>query len=80
MLSLCPCNFKAVTLLVETPPIMCATGHRLRPGRLLIGWLPCSCAAGRGGHRTWQCKVCDSTTYEPPHRDAGEAAERHGYF
>jgi hypothetical protein len=37
------------------PPQHCQRGHRLAPGRVLFGHVPCSC---RGGHTTWACLRC----------------------
>lgn len=56
----------------------CPNGHVLRPGRVLIGWSPCTrCPAtataqrGLRGHRTVQCLDCrdngvETVRYEPP--------------
>jgi hypothetical protein len=35
-------------------PTHCPRGHRLTPGRTLVGHQPCGCAQ-RGGHITWAC-------------------------
>jgi len=56
--------------LSETSPMHCPKGHTLA-GNVVVGWLPCSCAGGRG-HRSWQCQRCQATTYEPPHVDGRE--------
>ena len=42
------------------PPTHCAHGHRLRPGRMLVGSIACSC----GRHLTWRCE-CGAVTYGP---------------
>jgi hypothetical protein len=54
---------------VEPSPDRCPVGHRLGPGQVLIGWMPCDCAREREpwGHRTWTCRRCDTTIYAPPH-------------
>lgn len=33
------------------PPTHCLRGHALRPGRMLVGSIACSC----GRHITWRC-------------------------
>jgi len=66
--------------LFDYQPERCPLGHRLWPGRALVGWKPCLCAAaregaerGRGmGHLWVSCQSChdqfwDTTFYEPPH-------------
>jgi hypothetical protein len=40
------------------PPEVCPRGHRLRPGRMLVGTIACSC----GRHITWECE-CGEVTY-----------------
>jgi hypothetical protein len=42
------------------PPEVCPRGHRLLPGRMLVGTVACSC----GRHITWQCE-CGEVTYGP---------------
>lgn len=37
-------------------PTHCAAGHKLQPGKMLLGWSPCLCAAG-GGHNSWTCRA-----------------------
>jgi hypothetical protein len=56
---------------VEPSPDHCPNGHRLGPGRVLVGWLPCHCARdpNRLGYRTWTCQTCDATIYAPEHTD-----------
>lgn len=57
--------------MVELTPEQCPNGHPLGPGKVLIGWQPCSCASkdkgGPGGHRTIVCVTCGVTLYRPPH-------------
>ena len=43
------------------PPQHCPRGHRLSPGRVLVGHRVCSC----GGHTTWTCD-CGAVVYAPP--------------
>ncbi len=38
----------------EQYPEFCPAGHRLVPGRMLVGWQPCGCSA-IGGHRDIEC-------------------------
>ncbi len=45
-------------------PTHCTAGHKLRPGRVLVGHVPCSCSQ-RGGHTTWACE-CGAVVYAPP--------------
>lgn len=60
-------------------PNECPHGHPLRPGRVLVGWSPCTCAAAitnHRGHRTTQCLDCadhhiTTVRYEPEHLDGG---------
>lgn len=40
----------------ERAPSRCPAGHRLTPNRVLVGWIPCDCTPGAGGHRTWTCR------------------------
>jgi hypothetical protein len=42
------------------PPTHCPRGHRLRPDRMLVGSIACSC----GRHLTWRCD-CGAVTYGP---------------
>jgi hypothetical protein len=42
------------------PPMRCPRGHVLRPGRMLVGSIACSC----GRHLTWRCE-CGAVTYGP---------------
>lgn len=65
-----------MTEVVEAAPATCAAGHRLGPGRVLVGWLGCTCAPGHYGHRTWLCRECGHTTYEPLHVDPAQGAGR----
>ncbi|MDT7719826.1 MAG: hypothetical protein QOE94_837 [Mycobacterium sp.] len=46
------------------PPTHCPRGHRLQPGRVLVGHAPCGCGR-RGGHMTWACD-CGVVVYAPP--------------
>jgi hypothetical protein len=61
-------------------PARCPFGHALAPGRVLIGWTPCTCTPateaaeeGRGlGHLVLHCRACEddrtqTVFYEPPH-------------
>jgi hypothetical protein len=47
------------------PPLRCPRGHPLRPGRMLVGSIACSC----GRHLTWRCE-CGAVTYGPGHDTA----------
>jgi hypothetical protein len=42
------------------PPLHCPRGHPLRPGRMLVGSIACSC----GRHLTSRCE-CGAVTYGP---------------
>ncbi len=42
------------------PPQVCERGHRLVPGRVLVGSVACSC----GRHISWRCE-CGAMTYGP---------------
>jgi hypothetical protein len=44
------------------PPTHCPRGHRLQPGRVLVGHKVCSC---RGGHTSWTCE-CGAAIFAPP--------------
>ncbi|MFI0404566.1 hypothetical protein [Actinomadura sp. 3N508] len=68
-------------------PFLCPAGHRLEPGRVIVGWSPCICPPcderGRGlrGHRTYLCLDCKDehvTTkcYLPHHVPAENATYR----
>jgi hypothetical protein len=46
------------------PPQRCPRGHRLAPGRTLVGRQPCNCGE-HGGHMTWTSE-CGATVYAPP--------------
>ncbi len=59
---------------VEPSPDYCPVGHRLGPRQVTVGWLPCSCAGGRG-HRTWQCETCEAVLYDPSHNPTGTTAQ-----
>jgi hypothetical protein len=48
---------------ITWPPTHCARGHRLGPGRMLVGHVGCR-AEDRGGHTVWHCLECPNT--EPP--------------
>lgn len=61
---------------------ICPRGHQLRPGRVIVGWAPCTCPPCEGrprglrGHRTVQCRDCEDehvTTirYIPEHIGGG---------
>ena len=43
------------------PPLRCPRGHPLRPGRMLVRSIACSC----GRHLTWRCSRCGAVTYGP---------------
>ncbi|MCK8671540.1 hypothetical protein M1M07_10465 [Rhodococcus sp. HM1] len=53
--------------LQERAPTICPVGHRLIPNWVLVGWIPCDCTLGAGGHRTWTCGICEVTIGSPPH-------------
>lgn len=54
------------------PPRVCGNGHRLGPGRVLLGTVLCGCATNRRGeHRVWQCRVCGHVTFAGGHTDDG---------
>lgn len=59
----------------DDAPTHCPFGHKLAPGRVLVGWSPCDCAgAAFGGHRTFRCRGCEpeqTVMYEPEHRGGG---------
>lgn len=59
---------------VETIPQHCPGGHPWGPNLVLVGWLPCECRRGGGGHRTYRCRRCDAVTYHPAHQ-AGTAIQ-----
>lgn len=40
----------------ERAPARCPFGHRLTRYTVLVGWIPCDCTPGAGGHRTWTCR------------------------
>jgi hypothetical protein len=44
------------------PPQRCGNGHRLQPGRVLVGSIVCGCGERR--HLTWLCE-CGNTSYGP---------------
>lgn len=44
-------------------PVACQNGHRLGPGRVLLGWQACQATQG---HLTWTCLRCDHTIWHPP--------------
>jgi hypothetical protein len=55
---------------VEVHPRQCPNGHALKPGNVLVGWLPCICRKDPSdgyGHRSVQCLTCKTTWYNPPH-------------
>jgi hypothetical protein len=45
------------------PPQNCPAGHRLEPGRMLVGHQPGSTC--RGGHTTLMCVACGAVMYGP---------------
>jgi hypothetical protein len=51
---------------VEVAPEHCPNGHPLGPGTVVVGWPPCQCVEGHSGHRTYYCRTCGVTMYEPP--------------
>jgi len=51
---------------VEVAPTHCPNGHALKRPNVQIGYLPCSCADGRG-HRLWRCWTCGAVIYDPDH-------------
>lgn len=52
---------------IERAPTRCPNGHRLGPRTVLVGWVPCDCTPGAGGHRVYTCRSCDVTIGRPPH-------------
>jgi len=52
---------------VERSPRTCPNGHPLGARRVLVGWVPCDCISGAGGHRTYECRKCGVTIVRPPH-------------
>lgn len=58
-----------ISQVIEPLPEPCpACGNQPGDGRILIGWLPCSCPGARhGGHRTHECARCATTTYGTRH-------------
>ena len=51
----------------EPVPVAYPNGHRLRSGRVLVGWVVCPQAGnGTGGHRTHRCLECEAVVYTPP--------------
>lgn len=65
----------------DSAPGVCAVGHPLTPGKVLVGWHPCTCpAAFNGGHRTWTCVACmeagadaEATLYDTRHTPEADA-------
>ncbi|MFD4442550.1 hypothetical protein ACFWPK_22545 [Nocardia sp. NPDC058519] len=49
---------------VEPEPVACPNGHRLGPGRVLVGSLACPAAGGH--HRTHCCRTCGAVIMWPP--------------
>lgn len=56
----------------EELPEVCEAGHRLGPGRMLVGWLPCGCTPGFLGHRSVTCLECGVVWYRPGHQPEAE--------
>lgn len=48
---------------VEPAPSYCPRGHRLGPGRVLVGSQVCD--AEHGHHRTHSCVACGATVFTP---------------
>jgi hypothetical protein len=46
------------------PPQRRQHGHRLGPGRMLVGHMPCA-GSCHGGHMTWQCLQGEAVTFAP---------------
>ena len=44
------------------PPQHCPNGHRLGPGRTLVGLPTVRLRPPRGGHMTWACRECGDVT------------------
>jgi hypothetical protein len=71
---LVPVHRRGMTVWAERRPSHCPAGHRLGPGRVLIGWLGCRCPYPALGHRTWLCcyivndRKCGLMVYHPAHR------------
>ena len=62
--------------LLTIAPEECPRGHRLAPGRVLVGWQTCLCLSaeqsGRRGHHTHTCEARHeegyrTISYDPPH-------------
>ncbi|MEV4155386.1 hypothetical protein AB0J48_20385 [Nocardia salmonicida] len=51
----------------EPSPMHCPAGHRLGPGRVLVGKV--ACAAVGGSHRTHACRTCNAVVMWPPATD-----------
>jgi hypothetical protein len=51
-------------------PTLCPAGHRLGPRTVLVGFLPCFCRWPESGHRTFACRECGATLYQPEHDKA----------
>lgn len=48
----------------EPSPTHCPAGHRLGPGRVLVGKI--ACTAVGGNHRTHYCRQCGAVVMWPP--------------
>jgi hypothetical protein len=72
--------------LFDSAPEYCPYDHRLGPGKVVRGWLPCICDGALGGrpgngHLWILCRTCEDAGqktwyYEPPHLD--QAGRREG--
>lgn len=49
------------------PPKLCPNGHPLGPRQVLVGTQQCATCAGDGlgPHRTFSCRACGVTIYDP---------------
>lgn len=52
---------------VEHPATACPNGHEPRPSLVVVGWHPFQWAEGHTGHRTYYCRECGVTMYDPSH-------------
>lgn len=53
-------------LWTEDAPTHCPNGHRLGPGRVLVGWMAPRAGTLEQGYRTHECRECGAVTkWEP---------------
>lgn len=64
------------TTVTEPGPASCPhCGNQPGDGRIIVGWLPCSCpGAENGGHRSYECTRCGTRTYTTRHTDDRRSA------